>query len=605
MYNALQTHGLADTDNMSDVPVKQKNMHTRNAMLDLFIGHQKHLAISNALAMSVLGLVLWRDFSDKYILIWLACGYVMSIARVFIFPWIERNIAVEKQFLYRKRTALFIAAINGFIWGSAAWLFLDIQQVEAFVIVIGVMYGAGAVAVSTHASYSPTMWSFLATSQGMLMLSLATKGHISLFVLTVIFTLTLVSVARTLESIIEKSITIDFRNEELLQEAVVARESAERASQAKSRFLSTASHDLRQPLHAIMLLINLLKMKVGKRDEVEKIADNMEISTDAMMALFNNILDISRLDAGLSQPHIIATDLSAIINTLLLQFRPIAERKGLLLGLDESCVNQSLPLIVMADKIYLERCLNNIVSNAIKFTDAGEVVISVSPLDNKTLQISISDTGRGIAESDFGKIFQEFTQISFEERTHGQGLGLGLSIVDRLTKLMHIKLCVSSTVGKGTCFIVDIEKAPVGMTPAITQDLVPQELTFSGVKILLVDDDDAVRENMSALIKSWGCEVFVAATLLEAVVAAEQAGYIDAILMDYGLRDGVNGLDVIQHLYSTVLKHQPPALIITGDTSSMLMETLGKSGIAYIHKPAKPITIRNFLQRNCLVRTSM
>ena len=590
---------------MNTIVEPDTDTQTRIAMLDLYINHQTFSGLSSVVVMTLLAFVLWGQYPTEHILIWLACGYAVSIGRIFIHRWINRKLAAEKKFSANKVAALLTVAISGSVWGCAAWFFLDMQQTETFIFLVLIISGIGAAAVSTHASYPPAMWVFLTASQGILAAKLLMLDHGSLAVLVIFYGLGLISVTRSIEKTIRKSIIIDFRNEELLQEAVVARESAERANQAKSRFLSTASHDLRQPLHAIMLLINLLKMKADKREEVEKIADNMESSTDAMMALFNSILDISRLDAGVTQPRIVATDLSVIIDTLLLQFKPLADKKGLLLRLDDKRVDRSSALTVMADKVFLERCLNNLVSNAIKFTSSGEVVINILQLDDEMLQVAIVDTGRGIAESDLEKIFQEFTQVSSEQRAQEQGLGLGLSIVARLAKLMHMKLNVSSSVDEGSCFTLEIKQAAAGVLAAVIPEPVSNEVTFSGLRLLLVDDDDAVRENLSALTTSWGCEVFSACDLAGAVAAAKQAEQIDAILMDYGLRDGVTGLDVIEQLYETTLKDKPPALIITGDTSTLSMETLDASGIAYIHKPAKPVTIRNFLQRNCLVDTAL
>lgn len=589
---------------MNAIVEADTDKRTRIAMLDLYINHQTFSGISSLVVMSLLAFVLWGESPSEDVLNWLACGYAISIGRIFIHRWINRSVAAEKKFSTNRVAALVTVAISGSAWGCAAWFFLDMQKTETFVFLVLIISGIGAAAVSTHASYPPVMWVFLGASQGLLATTLFTLEHNSLALLVIFYGLGLVSVTRSIEKTIRKSIIIDFRNEELLAEAVIARESAERANQAKSRFLSTASHDLRQPLHAIMLLINLLKMKAGQREEVEKIADNMESSTDAMMALFNSILDISRLDAGVSRPRIVATDLGGIIDSLLSQFKPLADKKGLLLRVEDKRVDQSSTLTVMADKVFLARCMNNLVGNAIKFTGSGEVVISIQQLDDDTIQLAILDTGRGIAQRDLMKIFQEFTQVNAEQRAQEQGLGLGLSIVDRLAKLMGLKLNVSSTVGEGSCFSLEIKQAATGVIAAVTSENTLNEVTFSGLRVLLVDDDDAVRENLAALTKSWGCEVFAASDLAGAVAAVEQAGQIDAILMDYGLRDGVTGLDVILQMYSTVLEHQPPALIITGDTSPLSMEALNASGIAYIHKPAKSVTIRNFLQRNCLVDTA-
>lgn len=574
---------------------------TRNAMLKLYTDHQTYSGVASASAMTVLGVVLWNNFPNKEVLIWLACGYAISLIRALVHPWIERHIAENKQYRYNQYAVLTIVCISAAVWGAAAWLFLDMAQTEIFVFVIVIISGMCAAAISTHASYLLAMWTFLCITLGLLTLKLYSMGYESLAALAILFGLVLVSLTRSLHRIIQKSITIDQRNKILLEEATAAREVAENASRAKSRFLATASHDLRQPLHAIALLINLLKLKC-QDPEQQRIADNMESSTDAMMALFDSILDVSRLDAGITRAYIVATDLHAIIHTLLLQFKNQAAKKGLQLDVEYYNLSADKPCLVMADKIHLERCLNNIVNNAIKFTSSGNITIRLSEQGDR-VQAAVSDTGEGIAANDIEHIFNEFSQARQSGRAQGQGLGLGLSIVKRLSELMHIQLEVSSAPGKGSCFSLSMNKAPKDAILANTTDKMPMDISFSDLTILIVDDDDAVRDSLAQLIESWDCQVLTASDLPQAIAAAGQAAQIDALLVDYGLRNGVTGEAVIEHLYNSLLPGKPPALIITGDTSSQSMAALNASGFAYLHKPAKPIKIRNFLQRHCLQNT--
>jgi len=569
---------------------------TKQAMLKLYTDHQAHSGIASASAMTLLGFLIWNNFPDREVIGWLLCGYAISLTRAIIHPWIKRNFDITKQYLYNKIAILSIVTVSGLIWGFSAWLFLDIKQTEIFVFVIIAICGISAGAVSTHASYLPALWLFISISLSLLAIKLILIEYHSLALLALLFSLLLMSLGRSMQGIIKKSFVVDQRNQELLKEATKAKEQAEIASKAKSNFLATASHDLRQPLHAIALLINVFKTK-SKNTELTQIANNMESSADAMMSLFDSILDVSRLDAGITQAHNTATDLHDIINTLVLNFKTQAEKKGLTFTIEYQNTSKDTPCIIMADKIHLERCLNNMVNNAIKFTQTGHVSIKLTNTENN-VQLSICDSGEGIAEKDIAHIFNEFSQARTQQRAQEQGLGLGLSIVKRLTQLMEMEITVTSTLGEGSCFTLSMNKAPEGAIVPI-EHMVPiqQETQLSGLTALIVDDDIAVRESLKQLIESWDCTVFTASDLSQAETAVKEATHIDALLIDYGLRDGVTGLDVIEHLFTTLLPHKPPVLIITGDTSSQSMTALNASNYAFLHKPAKPIKIRNFLQR--------
>lgn len=572
---------------------------TDSSMLDLYISHSLTRAIMGAIVMTVLAIIVWDYFDNSHIIIWLAYGYSVYFVMALIFPWLQRNISTHNLLTYKKITALVMVTASGIVWGSTSWLFLDTQHIELFVFIIVIIAGICAWTVPTNAPYLPTVWIFVSTSLGMLIIELYSINYFSIIGLAVIYGLGLMHVASRIHGIILNSITIDKRNEVLLHETTQARDAAVNASKAKSQFLATASHDLRQPLHAIMLLTNLLKLKANN-DEIKNIADNMEHSTDAMMSLFNSILDVSRLDAGIVQINMTTIDLNKVIDNVQRQFMPIANKKGLAFNIDYQILESLPSLLVVADEVHLERCLNNIINNAIKFTTEGSITIKISETENNQVQISINDTGSGIEESDINKIFKEFTQATSFMRAQSQGLGLGLFIVDRLTKLMSIKLSVTSKVNEGSTFTLTINKSDERSLPTPKKQTTTNKARISGLRVLIIDDDDDVRTNLANLLTNWGCKTFIAATLSEAIDASQKATSIDALLVDYGLRDGITGLDVIQQLYDTQLPNRPPALIITGDVSTQSMTKLNNSKIPYLHKPAKPIKIRNFLLRNCV-----
>ena len=574
----------------------------QRAQLAFFIDHQPFSAISTALGMTLLAAVVWGHFPHGQVLVWLGVAYGSSLFRIFIFPLLERQVAPRNLFLANRIAAVAIVLYSGSVWGATAWLFLDIGQTEIFIFVSLIIAGLCAMTLPTHAPYPPAFWIFSSLAMGSLIIQYFLLGYTWIGWLALLYFGGMVGSMGRLRNIVLTSITLDQRSTQLLEEAIAARESAERASRAKSRFLATASHDLRQPLHAIILATNTLKLK-HLDPAITEFIRHIETSTDTMMSLFNSILDVSRLDAGVVYSKIVAVDLDAILHDLALRFSPQAEQKGLSLHLEPaapSSTNATTGHIVMADAVLLERCLSNIICNAIKFTQQGEVRVQVEANEDERLRVVIADTGPGIAEAELTHIFDEFSQVNTGDRAQAQGLGLGLSIVERLAKIINVDVEVASEPGAGTRFSLVIPKAAAGVVPAKPQEEQDVPSLLTGLEVLVIDDDEGVREGMSALLQSWGCRVWTARDTREAKSAAAQAERIDALLVDYGLRYGVTGHDVIRDLYQGDLSHRPPALIITGDTSRASMQALKASGIAYIYKPAKPAKIRNFLQRDCL-----
>jgi two-component system, sensor histidine kinase len=360
---------------------------------------------------------------------------------------------------------------------------------------------------------------------------------------------------------------------------------AEQANIAKSRFLAAASHDLRQPLHALGLFVAALNERV-RNAEARLLVRNINRSVEALEGLFNALLDISKLDAGVVQPVIRHVSLDALLLRLGTEYLPQARAKGLLFEYRRS------GLVVQTDSLLLETILRNLISNAIRYTETGSVFI-ICEGHNETATLAVVDTGPGIAPEHQTEIFREFYQLHNPERDRTKGLGLGLAIVDRLAKLLNHPLELRSVPGRGSTFRLSL---PVGEAGAIQIDEpVSENLGRHAVplNVLLIDDEATVCEAMAILLDGWSYGVTTAGSLEEALALLRNPP--DVIIADYRLREERTGAEAIRALQQH-FRRDIPALIVTGDTDPERIAQAKQSGFAFLHKPVSPAKLRAFLR---------
>jgi PAS domain S-box-containing protein len=347
--------------------------------------------------------------------------------------------------------------------------------------------------------------------------------------------------------------------------ADLEREKADRANQGKSRFLATASHDLRQPLQTLSLLHGSLRRMVTDPHALEALVQQEQAIT-AMSRLLNTLLDISKLESGAIKPEPTDFTVAALFRGLRSDFANLAANKGLNLQVEE-CTD-----CVHSDPSLVEQILRNLVSNAIKYTREGWVRLRCLH-EQATVRIDVLDTGVGIPYDQLGHIYDEFYQIGVPTNASRDGYGLGLSIVQRLVKLLDLRLDVQSEVGKGTKFSLllpagntraDAPRAPVGQMPSI-------QPSKGQVWVLLVEDDPAVRQATRMLLRVEGFEVIAVSSRAEALRAIADGPVPDLLLTDYHLGDGETGTQVLAALRER-LGVPLKAVLITGDTSSAIKE---------------------------------
>jgi len=361
----------------------------------------------------------------------------------------------------------------------------------------------------------------------------------------------------------------------------------EAANLAKSRFLAAASHDLRQPLHALNLFVTQLR---SEKDQAEKLRliEQINVATAAMNDLFNALLDISKLDAGVFAPTISEFPVDHLLKRIGMTFVATARERGLRLRIISN------DAWIRTDFILLERILLNLVSNALRYTVKGGVVVGCRRRTD-ILRIEVWDTGVGVPENQQENIFREFYRVATAEQDSGHGLGLGLAIVDRLCRLLGHPIELTSAVGRGSRFAVSLPLAtprPVAQpAPAAAIDLA------MGKFVVVVDDDALVLDAMGGILKSWGCSVATAKSDTDALVAlAGHARQPDLIISDYRLGDGRTGFDVIERLRSSFGAHIP-AFLISGDTAPERLREARASGYYLLHKPVLPMTLRSVVSQ--------
>jgi signal transduction histidine kinase/CheY-like chemotaxis protein len=359
------------------------------------------------------------------------------------------------------------------------------------------------------------------------------------------------------------------------------------ANKAKSRFLATATHDLRQPLHALGLFVAQLG---GRNNAAQRreIVGGIEAALSGMNELFDALLDISKLDAGVVKPKWDAFPAASALRRIENTFTGWAREKNLALRIVPSSA------WVRSDTLMLGQIVSNLVQNAIRYTRSGRVLVGCRRRGDR-LRIEVWDTGRGIPPDQQQNIFGEFYRVQGSERD-SSGLGLGLAIVDRLCRLLDHPIDVKSVPGKGSCFAIAVPMVAAADAVTVPQlEAQPRVIVAGNKLIVVIDDDPLVLDGMGSLIKSWGCRVVTGSDESAALGGLARCGAPpDAIISDYRLRNGKTGVEAIARLREAAAA-PIPAFLMSGDTDLDVVREAKASGLALLHKPVEPATLRAML----------
>jgi len=363
------------------------------------------------------------------------------------------------------------------------------------------------------------------------------------------------------------------RNAHLFTEIEEKRRQLEIAGQQKSRFFAAASHDLRQPMHALSLYSDTLKLR-APGGAIGEIAGHIDKAVASLSALMDSLLDISRLDAGVVLPDLRSVSVRALLESIEVGYRPVAREKGLEFRVEAA------DGLVSTDPVLLERLVRNLVDNAFKYTAVGGVTLRAE-LAGPTVRIAVRDSGPGIPAAERERIFEEFYQIGNPERDRSRGLGLGLAIVRRLAQLLRLQITVESEPKCGSTFIVTMplaaEQPALRHAPAAARGL-------AGTQVLVIDDEPEVRTGMQMVLEQLGCRVATCSGYAEAErLLDRQPLDVQLIIADFRLRQNESGIDTVRRLRTRL--GNVPALLLSGDTAPERLREAQSSGLRLLHKP--------------------
>ncbi|GAA4254033.1 response regulator [Azospirillum formosense] len=356
-----------------------------------------------------------------------------------------------------------------------------------------------------------------------------------------------------------------------------ARREAERANIGKSKFLAAASHDLRQPVQSLMLLMEALSTRATD-PAMRKILTTMDRALGALKMLLDGLLDVSRLEAGAVEPKRTVFPVTELLDRIAANSRPVAVRKGLLLHIVPCGAH------VDSDPMLLGRILQNLVENALRYTNRGRILVGCRRR-GAVLRIEVWDTGIGIPTDRQEDIFQEFVQVGNASRDRDQGLGLGLAVVRRLAGMLDHPVGLRSEPGRGSVFRVEVPLAdPPAPAKTLPEDFPVTARMRAGARVLVVEDDPIVREGLCAMIRQWGHEVFPAASFGEAVEVLRRHPDPDVIVADYRLGEGHTGTETIREVRRRS-KRPIPGVLVTGDTAPERLAEAEAGKFSILHKP--------------------
>ena len=586
-----------------DAALQRRVEQQRVAML---YGNTLALSSSALLMAALILVVVWPHTSWVNLAAWGGCvllvqGHIQWLSHAY-------RRAADRESAPREwgwRLAL-TAAVSGVVWGSAAFVLVDSRQSLTIALISACLAGRVTIGVMTHAYFPPALHSFAVPIFGLLALrymTLGGYGNAALGVMWIaVLGYVLLFVDRQARAVVAQ-IRLRYENEQLVERlqqqnelAEQARARAEEASRSKSLFFAAANHDLRQPLHSLGLFATALRAGSDGRAS-RKLVDQILQCTESLEQLFDNLLDISRLDAGQVHVKLEVVEVNTVFDRLRSTFSEQAQEKGLRLAVRRSTT------MLTTDPTLLFRVLSNLVTNAIRYTDRGGVVVACRPR-GRVASIEVWDSGIGIPQEQHERIFEEFYQLNNPSRDRTRGLGLGLATVRRIAHLLDHPLHLRSTAGRGSRFAIEApiaDPAKIVTVSATVEHKAPN--LIGGKLIVVVDDEESVRLGMQSLLESWGCRCVIAGDAAEAL-AGLGPRTPDFIVADLRLRGDDTGIDAVRQLRAQ-LGASIPAVLISGDTATEQLRKVSAAGLTMMHKPLKPVRLRALLNHEFAKRGEM
>lgn len=581
---------MSNTDNQIDTIINMPDQQLQAERIRVLYKQVPSVLLSNLLIALLLCVFLYNFTPSILILYWILVVIAVSIFRFIMYKRYVSRERDEKDVIWWGWFFVLTTLISGCTWGATSLLFL---QTDSLVIMLFLLMTLTGITVGSSASLSNFVWSYYSFAIPTILpfvyvlSSTGKPDFILLSMMLSVFLLLQLIVAKKNQKTLDDSIILRNENTELIQQLEIKTEKAELANSAKTRFLAAASHDLRQPLHAMSLFLDVLEQQ-NKNLEQEMIIHKIKKSSCSLENLLESLLDISKLDAGVISVNKQPFSIQKVFDVLESEFNSIAKEKNI------SIHFVTTSLYINSDLQNVERILRNLIANAIRYTDKGRVLVGCRRHEN-SVSLLVYDTGIGINEDNNEIIFEEFQQLDNPSRDQNNGLGLGLSIVSRLVKLLGAELSFNSTPNKGSVFSVTL---PRSLSPPLTQ---LNTLSFepnaelSGKHIIIIDDEEEIRNALKLLLEGWGCKVTELVSLQDTNQKLSLINTPDIILADYRLQNHETGVDVINAIYDFYKNSNIPAAIITGDTAPKRIKEAKDSGFQLLHKPVSGGKLRAIL----------
>ena len=561
--------------------------------------------LASLIAMVIGGVIvaaMWSTVPHSWLVGWYALVIANQAVRIALWRGFHsENPAGARVAVWAWRYTIGMAA-GGALFGSVAVFMLPLAASldQAFLMVV--ISGMAAGSVSANAYHQPAMNAYILAILAPITLTLAylaaEQGNLeyALLAFCYVFYLTvMLGFGRNQSEILRKTFDFSHRNDDLVAElrkkteqAESAQRNAEQANLAKSQFFAAASHDLRQPLQALGLFAASLRETKREPDDARRI-DQILSSVDVLESLFDELLDISKLDAGYVKPVPTHFQAKTLFERLENGYSPFARKNGLALEFDHG------DLALHSDSVLLERVLGNLLSNALRYTPTGGVKVRCIARDT-SVAIEVADTGVGIPAEEQERVFDEFHQLGNPERDRRKGLGLGLATVKRIAQLLGTRVSLQSAPGRGSAFSIAVPRgdaarvAPIPIAPAAADVDV-----LRGKLIAIVEDERDVREGLAELLGMWRCRVAAAGSARELMEKLEGGAPPDAVIADFRLRDhetGTSAIAALRERFGACL----PALLMSGDTNPEIFSLVRELRLPLLSKPVRAARLRAALQ---------
>lgn len=564
--------------------------------VDILARHLPGMVVGTTVLATGAALILnHQGMPRQLVLAWLAVMVGYSGARLLLWRAYRHRPATADTARRWAWALTLSSGLAGTIWGALSWFFFTRQDPLSIALVVAILCGILSSSTQSIGAYWPAHAAFALPCTVPFAVRCLTEPSPSLQILGVLSLLYLAftsSFARTIPRSLEAQLRLQLQNEVLVDQLTRARDEAMASERDKSRFLAAASHDLRQPLHAMGLFVPALQAQLDaaqpSTDVMRQIVNRMKAVLVGVGHLLDLLLDISRLEAGTVEPQRVPTHCGMALERACASVRAQAAARGLRLRV------VAPDLWAQADPDILHTILLNLLSNALRYTRKGGVLVTARKRGDR-MEMAVWDSGIGIPADDLPRLFDAWFQASNagDDPSRLRGFGLGLAIVQRLSRLLGTEVTVQSELGRGSVFRFLL---PACAAPALLPDDARIPSLAPGQCVLVVDDDEQILVAMGLLLESWGVRPLIARSLAEArLELARSAATPSLVLLDHHLSQGASPQFNVGQLRSWMAPGVP-IVIITGDTSSEAMRQVTALDVQVWHKPVDPALLRGLLR---------